>query len=367
MEIHEEIAFCYKNIAYFENRLKELCNQSQEENKSVNLWNAGNKTPCYFCHEKPVYAKGLCRNCYQRLKIHGTAEYKRNPVAKTKEQEKPVVPWRVKLCKDVFKYDETQIPELPPDDFDDSVDYAVETLPEKEKEVVLLRYKEGLSLKAIGDRKGLTRERIRQMQVKALQFLRHPSRIDYFKLGKKSVEQKKEEERIARKELEKKLMEEIKEREIYDRNKVKLLYARAAYIDIRDLDLSARSYNCLARAGVETLADLLRKSLRGLREIRNLGAKSCKEIHDKVKDRIGIELPDGHDPIETLGFTEETLEMLENKGVKTLNDVLNIENVTIYKNRGDESESQILKAIEEINLLRIKYLPNCNSVHITLR
>ena len=51
-----------------------------------------------------------------------------------------------------------------------------------------------------------------------------------------------------------------------------------------DLDLSVRAYNCLKRAGILTLHDLVEKSENEMMKIRNLGKKSLKEVLDKVKE-----------------------------------------------------------------------------------
>ena len=53
---------------------------------------------------------------------------------------------------------------------------------------------------------------------------------------------------------------------------------------IDDLDLSVRAYNCLKRAGILSLKDLITKSENEMMKIRNLGKKSLKEVMDKVKE-----------------------------------------------------------------------------------
>lgn len=53
---------------------------------------------------------------------------------------------------------------------------------------------------------------------------------------------------------------------------------------IEDLDFSVRAYNCLKRAGIHTLQDLVEKSDTDIMKIRNLGKKSLKEVLDKVKE-----------------------------------------------------------------------------------
>lgn len=58
---------------------------------------------------------------------------------------------------------------------------------------------------------------------------------------------------------------------------------KALETSIDDLDLSVRAYNCLKRAGILTLHDLIDKSENEMMKIRNLGKKSLKEVIDKVK------------------------------------------------------------------------------------
>jgi len=60
---------------------------------------------------------------------------------------------------------------------------------------------------------------------------------------------------------------------------------------IEDLDFSVRAYNCLKRANVNTLGDLVEKSELEMMKIRNLGKKSLKEVMDKIKD-MGLKFRD---------------------------------------------------------------------------
>lgn len=60
---------------------------------------------------------------------------------------------------------------------------------------------------------------------------------------------------------------------------------------IDDLDFSVRAYNCLKRAGINTLGDLTEKSELDMMKIRNLGKKSLKEVMDKIKD-MGLKFRD---------------------------------------------------------------------------
>lgn len=53
---------------------------------------------------------------------------------------------------------------------------------------------------------------------------------------------------------------------------------------IEDLDLSVRSYNCLKRAGIATVAELTQKTEDEMMKVRNLGKKSLKEVKEKLAD-----------------------------------------------------------------------------------
>lgn len=54
---------------------------------------------------------------------------------------------------------------------------------------------------------------------------------------------------------------------------------------IEDLELSVRSYNCLKRAGINSISDLTDRSELDMMKVRNLGRKSLDEIRDKLTER----------------------------------------------------------------------------------
>lgn len=55
------------------------------------------------------------------------------------------------------------------------------------------------------------------------------------------------------------------------------------YMEIEDMDLSVRSFNCLKRAGINTLEDLLARTEEDMMKVRNLGRKSLEEVKGKVE------------------------------------------------------------------------------------
>ena len=74
---------------------------------------------------------------------------------------------------------------------------------------------------------------------------------------------------------------------LVDKNEVKP--ERALDKVIEELDLSVRSYNCLKRAGINTVADLADMSEPEMLKVKNLGRKSLVEVKDKL-DSLGLSL-----------------------------------------------------------------------------
>ena len=52
---------------------------------------------------------------------------------------------------------------------------------------------------------------------------------------------------------------------------------------IEDLDLSVRAYNCLKRAGINTVAELVQRNQEDMMKVRNLGKKSLEEVEQKLQ------------------------------------------------------------------------------------
>lgn len=65
----------------------------------------------------------------------------------------------------------------------------------------------------------------------------------------------------------------------------------ANQIPIEELQLSVRAYNCLKRAQINSVADLLDYSQEDLLEIKNFGQKSAEEVVEALQQRLGITLP----------------------------------------------------------------------------
>jgi DNA-directed RNA polymerase subunit alpha len=71
---------------------------------------------------------------------------------------------------------------------------------------------------------------------------------------------------------------------------------RVLEMTIEDLDLSVRSFNCLKRAGINTVDDLINKSQDDMMKVRNLGKKSFEEVRAKLQS-LGFDLAPGEDTV----------------------------------------------------------------------
>jgi hypothetical protein len=169
--------------------------------------------------------------------------------------------------------------------YEQGVHEALATLSEREQEVISYRLKEGFTLETTGKIMRITKERVRQIEAKALTKLSHPLRrqmmrcVPYaeylrvtFQLETASIEidwlKSAAGAFIAR----------IKPVDRPVANPVDFVYE--ATTDIADLGLSVRTYNCLFRSHNTTVGDILELSINDMLNIRNFGMKSITETID---------------------------------------------------------------------------------------
>ena len=116
---------------------------------------------------------------------------------------------------------------------------------------------------------------------------------------------------------------------------------------IEDLDLSVRSYNCLKRAGIETVGDLIGKTMDDMMKVRNLGRKSLEEVERKlamlglsfqsppeddfpimgdiVEGGLSVIEPDYTDKtVEDLDLSARTNNLLKRAGLNTVGQILRL-------------------------------------------
>lgn len=170
---------------------------------------------------------------------------------------------------------------------------ALSMLTEQEETMVLLRFKHYATFEEIGGYYGLTRERARQIIKKALRKLRHPSRSILFHNGIDAYIDSKADERAEEKargllfdEYVRGYNAGFEDAEKGGTNYVSSYHSH--HLNMEDLDLSVRSFNCLKRAGINTLEDIINiTNPDAIMRIRNLGRKSAVEIAEKLL-RLGI-------------------------------------------------------------------------------
>lgn len=142
----------------------------------------------------------------------------------------------------------------------------------REKEVLQYRFIEKLTLQEIGKIYGITNNRIRQIEAKALRKLMYANEkeVCVMKYGMSNY--------IER------IMEPYKDL-IHRMANCKDVSTYS--INIEDVDLSVRAYNCLKRARINTIKDLIEfKSKNGLEKIRYLGKKTQKEIESMLEEMM---------------------------------------------------------------------------------
>lgn len=245
---------------------------------------AGEKTIARACEDNGIPYTRFLRSvkvlaCFEGISGH------------TKIDEYKELSGIEKLYSDVFGVCADDVINTMPDDADETIEWVIKTLTPREEKVLKLRY--GIekdcrvSLEEVGNELNVTKERVRQIELKAIRKLRHKSRAEKLLLGKGAfaqAESEYEKEKAKRIEeyrdrflmCDKQLVKQNREAEKGNREIVE-------NGTILDLDLSVRSYNCLWRAGIRTLKDLSELSREDLLKIRNLGRSCADEIEKSLK------------------------------------------------------------------------------------
>lgn len=185
---------------------------------------------------------------------------------------------------------------------------AMGNLTDREMKVMYHRYFHGEDYETIGERFGVTRERIRQVERKALRKMGRRNVLELIRGGilsywRSEIDREAEKRFGAYKTaLDREFADRVRTWEETHRaealpDKDQALLDAADDRDsrlrtpIEEMDLSVRSYNCLKRAGLNTAGDIARRSHEQMMRVRNLGRKSLEEVIGKL-DGMGLRLSD---------------------------------------------------------------------------
>ncbi|MFI3205613.1 MAG: DNA-directed RNA polymerase subunit alpha C-terminal domain-containing protein [Clostridia bacterium] len=190
-----------------------------------------------------------------------------------------------------------------PADAEETLAVVLMELTEREQEVLDRRYVENLSLVETGKLYEITRERIRQVEAKALRKLRWTNRANKLLKGLTVYAKENFEQKI------KFLEEQLEKETIYNehltlqlKNRENMLkdfiniessekkLSKPTSTPVEKLNFSVRTYNLLVRSGIYTIQDIRDTGLDGLEKVRNMGGKSLEEIRVKLLDDYGITL-----------------------------------------------------------------------------
>ena len=143
----------------------------------------------------------------------------------------------------------------------DGLAHIIASLPEREQKILQLRYQERKTLREIGEIIGVTLERIRSQEHRAIYKLATPPRLGYIQYGKVAYE---------------KLIAERKAEKEKEYNE------RGFNIPLEELDLSVRAFNNLKKIGCDTVADVVDLTEEKILSVNSLGVKTRTEIAVKL-------------------------------------------------------------------------------------
>lgn len=196
------------------------------------------------------------------------------------------------LVKDVFCIGNENVSF--PVDLKARVDHVLESLTVREQNVIRMRFGfddySKMTLEEVGTEFKVSRDRIRQIEAKALRKLRHPNRAKILKYGLsecKLAEKKEELKMIETEQIHKEQLEEyranIRKSIESDQDPATLISVVSRNITIDELEFSVRTFNCLVRhAKLTSLYDILMLNNTELLKIRNFGRMSLDEVNRKL-------------------------------------------------------------------------------------
>lgn len=159
-------------------------------------------------------------------------------------------------------------------DMKEGLHHAITTLSEKQQNMLYMRYAEYQTFEQIAKHFGITKNRARDVIVRALRQLRHPSKLNYVKYGLYYLNAQREEEQ----------QRQERYKNIYKN--------RVEGVPLSEMEeINAKTYNCLRRKGFNTLNEVNKfikeQGPEWYRLIPNLGIKSKNEVESAI-DLYGL-------------------------------------------------------------------------------
>lgn len=189
----------------------------------------------------------------------------------------------------INKYRPEIAPIWPEGEIPKALETALATLTEREQKVIRMRFGIGIesaTLKTLGKEFELNQERIRQIELKALRKLRHPSRSRSLRKFVEPIGDALR-QRIYKEAQEKALQESAGSRVAYKETKTTTEWLQSS---VFELALSTRADSCLKKAwDIKTISDLVKKPEGELLKIRGMGKRSLNEIKGLLLE-LGLRL-----------------------------------------------------------------------------
>ena len=169
-------------------------------------------------------------------------------------------------------------------------DMIRDALTEREIQIIEMRYRDKMSLEQTAIAHNVTRERIRQIEAKALRKLNHPGRLKkYAAVPFKEWQAEHAAKERAEARLDWYLQHGDYKVELEEADKPKVAQKGVLDTTVDDMDLSVRSYNCLKRAAINTVGEIVALDYEQATKIRNLGRHSLDEIIAKIHS-LGLKM-----------------------------------------------------------------------------
>ena len=210
----------------------------------------------------------------------------------------PTLSWYERLWMDIMQMRYGDV-DACPTQLEELLDYMMMKLTQRESDVIHYRYEEGMTLAAIGEILGVTDDRVRQIEAKALRKLRYSAgwlKVDKDHIISMLAIQKHLEDDIeirtkhkVTQYLDSKLVSLKKIIDGCTKTAVKEYLNTHPDISIEDMDFTVRTFNCLKRANINTVDQLRQYTEEELAKVRNLGPSCVMEIKRKLDD-MGIKL-----------------------------------------------------------------------------